>query len=401
MKRWTVFCSVVGAVCGASGCAGAQKQGPEAEDSGGDSGEAAPETAAERWARVQAPGPFTPAFGQAEVSYTPWTGAPLPEGTPGEGPRTLRVAVWWPSAEPAADWPVPRYLGTMPAEGVAEGAPMAEGGPRRLLLMSHGHQGYAESTGFLAERFASHGWVVVSPEHTGNTLVDGGDRATSIYWQRPLDLRATLDWVEAGGPLVPGVEGGPSGADLEAGVVLAGHSFGGYTAHAAAGARFDPQVPADCLAGTDTSAFCSTMDPLQAERFAEGFADARIIAVISMASGDLRLFGAAGMDELRLPVLHMTGGLDPNGDDEPMWDALRAQTGAWRARAELPRANHTTFTDFSGLVEPEPNLMEAELGFALIGGLGLAFGELVKGEDAEGVFDPAVLQTDEVELMRP
>ncbi|MFM2246289.1 MAG: hypothetical protein RL071_2363 [Pseudomonadota bacterium] len=399
MRRWTKICGVMGGLAAATGCAGAAKN--EGADSVGDSAEAAPETAAQRWARVQAPGPYTPAFGQAALTYTPWTGDALPEGIPGEGPRTLRVAVWWPSAEPAADWPVPRYLGTMPAEGVAEGAPMAEGGPRRLMLMSHGHQGYAESTGFLAERFASHGWVVVSPEHAGNTLVDGEDRDTAIYWQRPLDLRATLDWIEAGGPLVEGVDGGPTGADVEAGVVLAGHSFGGYTAHAAAGARYDGAVPAACLAGEDTSAFCSTMDPLQAARFAEGFADPRIIAVISMASGDLRLFGSAGMAELALPVLHMTGGLDPNGDDDPMWDALRAGPGAWRARAELPQANHTTFTDFSGLVEPEPTLIEAELGFALIGGLGLAFGELAKGEEAEGVFDPAVLQTDEVQVLRP
>jgi hypothetical protein len=96
----------------------------------------------------------------------------------------------------------------------------------------------------------------------------------------------------------------------------------------------------------------------------------------------------------------MTGGLDPNADDDSTWEALKPGVGP-RLRAELPNANHTSFTDLSGLIEPEPTLMAAELSFQLIGGLALCWAELLLGEPAEAVFTDEIINTDEVVLMRP
>lgn len=383
-----------------TGCAGGS---PAGKDSGsaepdGDPGAETPEA---RWARAQADGPFGIGWAEAELSYTPWSGAALPEGTPGAGPRALRIAAWWPTEAAAGAYPEPRYFGTIPADGVALGAPLAAGAPRPLLVMSHGHQGYAEATAFIAERFASHGWVVLAPDHTDNTFVDSADRSTDIYWKRPLDIQALLDLALGGAPIAADAEGRAlTAADLSGEVVLSGHSFGGFTAHALGGAAFDPALIDACLSGADTSAYCSTMDPLQGQRLLEGFTDDRLLGLISMAPGDRRLFGEAGFGSLAVPVLHMTGGLDPNADDDSTWEALKAGAGA-RLRAELPRANHTSFTDLSGLIEPEPGLMEPALSFQLIGGLALCWAELLRGEPAEGVFSEDVIDGSEVILMRP
>jgi predicted dienelactone hydrolase len=384
----------------AAACTGGAGAGKDSANSDADV-DPAEETPAERWARAQGAGPYGVGWAEGSLSYTPWAGPPLPEGSPGEGDRSLRLAVWWPTEADPGAFPEPRYFGTIPADGVALGAPLAAGASRPMLLISHGHQGYAEATAFIAERFASHGWIVLAPDHTDNTFVDSADRSTDIYWKRPLDLAAVLDLALSGDPIVTDAAGDAlTAADLSGEVVLAGHSFGGFTAHAMGGAAFDAELIAACLAGEDTTAYCSTMDPLQGERLVAGFKDPRVLGLISMAPGDRRLFGEAGFGSLDLPVLHMTGGLDPNADDDSTWEALKPGVGP-RLRAELPNANHTSFTDLSGLIEPEPTLMAAELSFQLIGGLALCWAELLLGEPAEAVFTDEIINTDEVVLMRP
>ena len=67
---------------------------------------------------------------------------------------------------------------------------------------------------------------MLSPTHVGNTTVDG-PRSADIYYLRPHDVSEALTGLQADptiGPLV----GTP--------MAVAGHSFGGYTAFALAGA---------------------------------------------------------------------------------------------------------------------------------------------------------------------
>ena len=106
-----------------------------------------------------------------------------------------------------------------------------------------------------------------SPDHTGNTTFDGADRATEIYYLRSEDLGATLDALAAAqGDL--GFLAGQVGTT--SGVTASGHSFGGYTLHNLAGATFDAAVIDDCLDGSDTSSFCSTMDDAKAATLRPG-----------------------------------------------------------------------------------------------------------------------------------
>ena len=321
------------------------------------------------------PGSF--AVGYREESVT-WT----EEGLQDE-PRTLRLAVWFPTdAETGAE---AHYQGAVPAPGVlAEVDPTP--GAHPLVVFSHGHQGYAENSSFLMEHLASHGWWVLAPDHTGNTLLDGGDRETAIYWQRPLDVSAVLDHAEETLEVV----GEP---------VLIGHSFGGYTAHAVGGAAYaiDALEPA-CADGTDTSEFCSTMTAGQADRFREGFGDPRVAAIVAMAPGDWRLFGD-GLAGVAPPELLMTGGLDPGTDGDPIWEDL---AGEGDLRLDVPTAGHNAFTDFSGALDG-PGTIDPEEGFRIVRTYALAFATLHGLGDpfGEPLLDGSVEVSELATLVRP
>ncbi|MEZ4235879.1 MAG: alpha/beta hydrolase [Myxococcota bacterium] len=295
---------------------------------------------------LSAPGPYAVGYREEAVS---WTAPPLQAE-----PRELRLAVWYPAADGASGDDV-KYQGLFEAPDVLGGAEAAPGA-HPLAVFSHGHQGFAENSSFLAEHLASHGWWVLAPDHTGNTTWDGDDRETAIYWQRPLDLAAVLDHAEATLPLA-----GP--------VVALGHSFGGYTVLALAGARYDVDgVVPGCLDGTDDSPFCSTMTEAQADRLREGFRDPRIDAVVAMAPGDWRLFGS-GLADIDLPVLLMTGGQDPGRDGDSYWADL---DGADDRRVDLPTGGHQAFTDFSDTLDGPEATLDPEEGWRAIRTFALA-----------------------------
>jgi predicted dienelactone hydrolase len=304
-------------------------------------------------ASLGAPGAHPVGYREASLDY------PDPDPAAEGAARSLRLALWYPAAE--AEGGEAAYLGgAIPAEGVLD-APEALAGPLPVAIFSHGHQGYAENSGFLMEHLASHGFVVAAPDHTGNTTFDGGDRETAIYYQRPADVSAVLDALLEGA-----VEGLPA---VQEPAGLLGHSFGGYTAFALAGAAYDAEVLADCLSGVDTSDFCATMDADAAARFQAGLGDPRFAAVVAMASGDQRLFGSAGLAELGAPVLHMTGSLD-DADDEAYWEGL---AGRGHLRVDLLGGGHQSFTDYSGVLESGEGLIAAEDGFRIIDSFALAW----------------------------
>jgi len=177
--------------------------------------------------------------------------------------RTLPLEVWYPAAvahrgqdlEPetqARYRPMPAAA-PLPQAAVADAAPAA--GRHRLVAFSHGFAGHRCQSTFLCTHLASHGYVVVAPDHVGNTTVDvmmealksfqaGGGlpdpaemmgRVHAVADLRPGDLSHAMDRVLDGG--VPGA--GEVDADR---VGVVGHSFGGWTALMLAGR--DPRVAA-------------------------------------------------------------------------------------------------------------------------------------------------------------
>lgn len=333
-----------------------------------DSGSTAPLDPAARVEQLAAPGAWSVGYTEQALQYT----------DPAGQPRELRLAAWYPS--PDTDGEGVSYLGIVQDELSWRDAAVAEG-PFPVLLMSHGSQGYAEAMGMLARHFASHGWLVLSPDHTDNLITDDA-RTTEIYFQRPADLSAVLDHASTQWAGV---------ADLDR-VVGLGHSFGGYTLHALTGARYaiEELAPA-CYDGSDTSNFCSTMSPDYEAIFAAGLVDPRVKSLISVGSGDLRLFGEAGIAGIDRPGLWLNAELEgaaAEGEQLQAW-----LQGPEHRRAVVLGANHNWIIDLSAALDLDASL-PTEDGWRIARVLSLAWA--LKQSEGDDTVDP-ILQG-EVEI---
>lgn len=308
---------------------------------------------------LSAPGPWSVGHQDASVVYGDAIGG---------GERTLHLSLWYPTTATDGD-DATYFFGALEAEGVWQDAPVAAG-RFPLVVYSHGHQAYAEVSGFLMEHLASHGWIVAAPDHTGNTTFDGSERTTEIYAQRPRDLSAVLDFLET------------SGLPLASPSVVMGHSFGGYTVLASAGATFASGA-LDCP--DPSTGFCSTMTPALRTVFEGGLADARFDAALLMAPGDYGLFEAAGIGAITMPTLLMTGTEDqpPGSEVDQMWAALQ---GDGARRVTLDGAGHQSFTDFADTMEDVT--LSAEASTRIIDVYGLAWARRAAGDaDVAPVLD--------------
>lgn len=192
-------------------------------------------------------------------------------------------------------------------------------GPFPLVVLSHGFAITASGYSWLAEHLASHGMVVVAPHHYES--LDPGVLWQSTY-DRPRDVQTVLSFVEE--------EAGPGG-DFEGlidsqTVAVVGHSYGGYTALAAGGARLDSgafNTACDSAYSTDDPLvfLCDALGPRLVD--IAGAADIgsvptglwpswstpEVDAVVSMA-GDAAMFGGPGLAEITVPVLAIGGTAD-------------------------------------------------------------------------------------------
>jgi predicted dienelactone hydrolase len=154
---------------------------------------------------------------------------------------------------------------------------------------------------------ASHGWVVVAPEHTGNTLLDTPSPPLPIalwYW-RSTDVTEALNVLGA----LPSSDPLGGRADTRT-AILSGHSFGIHTTWASAGATFD----LDAIRPHCNDANRCTAADLAV--FARGVGDPRFVAVIPMAGAiDRSYFGPDGHRGVRVPVFSMSGTADRVGAD--------------------------------------------------------------------------------------
>jgi predicted dienelactone hydrolase len=164
----------------------------------------------------------------------------------GDGPRPVLTEVYYPSTS-AAVAGVPRDVVSVfnipivatPAYRDVGIAP----GPFPLVLFSHANSGIRFQSFFFAAHLASHGYVVGTPDHHGNTFTDLLDRIVDpdVAANRPRDLSFLIDQFlafnsEAGNRF--------QGAILPEAIGASGHSFGGFTAFAIAGPGGDPRVKA-------------------------------------------------------------------------------------------------------------------------------------------------------------
>jgi predicted dienelactone hydrolase len=193
-------------------------------------------------------------------------------------------------------------------------------GPYPLVILSHGFSMTGESYAWLSEHLASHGFVVVAPEHHEKMNV-----TFSWFWRSPIDrpldileVLATIDEETGSGGSLEGL------VDPET-VAVIGHSYGGYTTLAAGGARWDlVTMEARCaeVANGDPEALlCNNLVPHIDDMVSRaGFdtppdglwpavADPRIDAIVPMA-GDSYFFNEDGLAAITVPVMAISGTAD-------------------------------------------------------------------------------------------
>lgn len=245
--------------------------------------------------------------GPFKVGYRSWD---LTYDAPGGiGRRTIKQNVWYPTHDEGGAGA--RYLGLFSdGESQVDAAPAAPlsacGYP--LAVYSHGHMGLAGGAAHLARRLASHGWVVAAPDHTGNTLADAIDpRPIWFHVARGSDVPAVVDNLRdlpAGDPLA-----GKVAVDR---YVLYGHSYGGFTVWINAGAAFDMDLVAERCAESGQPCDATLLAAYEA-----GHSDPRVVGIVPMAGTyQTGWFGDDGFKPVRVPVLQMSGALDPVGADD-------------------------------------------------------------------------------------
>ncbi|MEO1179777.1 MAG: alpha/beta hydrolase [Cyanobacteria bacterium J06636_28] len=190
--------------------------------------------------------------------------------------------------------------------------------PAPLVIFSHGFAARRTSFVDLAQHLASHGIAVAAIEHPGSNfkqienLVAGNASAAMApneFVDRPQDISYLLDYIEAQnrGPLA-------SRFDLDK-IGVMGHSFGGYTALALAGAQLNvDQLQTRCTDELLKEDSINISIPLQClalqSQFEQPLHDERIKAVFVFNPITSVVFGEQGLGQLRTPIMMVSGSAD-------------------------------------------------------------------------------------------
>ena len=200
--------------------------------------------------------------------------------------------------------------------------------PAPLLVYSHGHVADGGSNFRLARQFVQNGWIVIAPDHTGNTLQDNIDpRPFEFDALRVHDIQATIDFAAN----LP--EGHPLRGKIDTSrVLVAGHSYGAFTSWLLGGPTLDlAAIEAGCAP-----------DCVEAELDAY-----RTISFDSRIAGIVALDGSVGTDRvadsgfaaMTIPAMLLSS--DDRGGTQELFDRAAGIEFTW---FEFQNACHESFT---------------------------------------------------------
>jgi predicted dienelactone hydrolase len=191
--------------------------------------------------------------------------------------------------------------------------------PAPVIVISHGLGSGRTVYRYLAEHLVSHGFVVVVPEHPGSSvsqwkaLLEGNANEVSQpqeYIDRPLDIQFLLDDLTVRSRQDPIFQGR---LNLDQ-VGMIGHSFGGYTALANAGAPLSfEQLQRKCQEGIINQFNLSLLLQCQANTLKPAnypLADPRIKAILIMSPVTSAVFSDNSLQAVRVPVMMFSGSAD-------------------------------------------------------------------------------------------
>ncbi|MGB3614753.1 MAG: alpha/beta hydrolase, partial [Elainellaceae cyanobacterium] len=190
-------------------------------------------------------------------------------------------------------------------------------GKTPVIVFSHGLSSNPEYFSALARHMTSHGYVVAMPQHPGSDAAYRDQLLKGLssdvfevaeFVNRPQDISAVIDELERrNGSEFDGR------LDLEH-VGVGGHSFGGYTALAVAGATIDFDfLSREC---GDRFGYLNTSLLLQCQALelphqSYDFRDDRVQSVAVMNPVNSSIYGPEGLSQVQIPTIILSGSHDP------------------------------------------------------------------------------------------
>ncbi|MFQ4140397.1 alpha/beta hydrolase [Nodosilinea sp. PGN35] len=198
-------------------------------------------------------------------------------------------------------------------------------GQAPVVVFSHGLTSSPEARHQWATHLASHGIVVVLPQHPGSDRQQVAEFQAGLsrdvfevqeFIDRPLDITFVLDELER---LNPTEFEGRLRLDQ---VGVGGHSLGGYTALAVAGAELNfDHLQRVCDAGSERAAnrrflhlnmsLLLQCQALELPRETYRFRDGRVNSVLLVNPVNSSVFGPEGLAAVAVPVMVIAGSHDP------------------------------------------------------------------------------------------
>ena len=191
-------------------------------------------------------------------------------------------------------------------------------GKTPVVIVSHGLASRPEDYDQIGKAIASYGFLVAMPQHPGSdyiqaqALLDGTSRQVyypSDFIDRPQDISYVIDELERRNA------GEFAGRLNLTEVGVGGHSFGGYTVLAVAGATIDwDYLQQECDINkkvVPNTALLIQCDVLNLPRQDYQFRDPRVSAVIAANPVNSAVFGEKGLSQITIPVIMMGGNYDP------------------------------------------------------------------------------------------
>jgi predicted dienelactone hydrolase len=353
--------------------------------------------------------------------------------------RPLNVAIWYPALNPTGAPESTTYdtgFFPLPGQAIRDAAPDPAHGPYPLVIFSHGAGGFRYQSVFFTEHLASYGFVVMAADHPGSTtrdyletaadyraaleLVVGGpaglarllahmqrkadfsQKMSTSFALRPLDVLREIDYAgtltAAGGALAGLID-----TDR---VAVTGHSFGGYTAIAAGGARLDfgaldqwcrqpeglafhpgadPAFTSTSISRGQAAVNCLVRGLGEEIAHARGLdgvpaglwpptTDSHIRAVVALAPWDSSVFGPDGLAALTVPTMIQVGSADsmtpPERDAYPFYTEIASTD---KALVVFQGADHLLFVNGNIPLLPGDPAWDMDQAHGLIDHLATAF----------------------------
>ena len=289
--------------------------------------------------------------------------------------RPLDVTVWYPALNPE-NLPEEVTYGASPPLGatellpvsghaLADAAPNIDDGPFPLVIFSHGLWGFRHSSVYLTEHLASYGFVVIAPDHFGDNMADlGNPDMIDSHIYRPLDVTRLIDFATAEDSVLQDL--------IDANqIAVIGHSFGGYTALASAGARlhfgeFDELYCQDADFVSRDYGLCRTINTQHRLAQVAGldetpdglfpsFGDERIDAIVPMAAAETTLFAHTGLQDVTVPVLFMAGSMDMIPAEYYTYEVYENISSKRKALVTFDDAGHLVFVNTCDVMPWQPD----------------------------------------------